>query len=145
MDNEMAGLLKHDTWELVSRSSLPRNRKPTKSKWVYVIKHARDGTIEKFKSRFVVCGYSQIEGLDFDQAFSSTLRSTSLRTLLALAAQHGLQLDHVDVSNAFTQALIDEDIWVEPPKGYEVRDADGTTKVLKLRKALYGCRQSGRL
>ena len=66
MRKEIADLLKSDTWTVVSRSTLPRGRKPTKSRWVYTIKYHRDGTIERRKSRFVVCGYSQVKGKDFD-------------------------------------------------------------------------------
>ena len=146
MDVEIAGLLKHQTWEAVSRKTIPAGRRPTKSKFVYKIKYNRDGTIDKWKSRFVVCGYSQQKGLDYDQSFSSTLRASSFRLLLALASIHKLRLDHMDVSNAFTQANIDDvDIWVEPAKGYEQYDADGRSLVYKLKKALYGSKQSGRL
>ena len=147
MDKEIADLLKHQTWETVSRSSLPAGRKPLKSKWVYKIKYNRDGTIERFKSRFVVCGYSQREGIDYDQAFSSTLRASSFRLLLALSAAKGMRLGHMDVTNAFTQAIIDDvELFVEPAKGYEEYERDGaTTKVLKLKRALYGTKQASRL
>ena len=127
MDREIEALHKHQTWTLMPRSAVPKGRKPTKSKWVYAIKYKADGTVDKFKSRFVVCGYSQVAGIDYDQSFSSTLRATSFRMLLALAAHNRMQLEHVDVSSAFTQAELDEvDIWVEPPKGYASVDPDGS-------------------
>ena len=63
MKKEITDLLKHDTWELVSMEDIPQGRKITKSKWVYTIKYNRDGSVDKFKSRFVVCGYSQVKGL----------------------------------------------------------------------------------
>ena len=85
MQKEIKDLLIHDTWEPVARSSVPSGRKVTKSKWVYTIKYNRDGSIERFKSRFVACGYSQVEGQDFTHSFSATMRSTSFRTLLAEA------------------------------------------------------------
>jgi hypothetical protein len=145
MLKEITDLVKHDTWVKVSRSTLGA-RKPTKSRWVYTIKYNRDGTIDRFKSRFVVCGYSQIEGKDFTKAFSATLRSASFRCLLAIASGRKLQLEHFDVTNAFTQAELDDvDIWVEPPKGFDTeRDKHGTF-VLKLKKALYGTKQASRL
>ena len=147
MDKEISDLLQHQTYDVVSRRSLPNGRKPTKGKWVYKVKYNRDGTIDRFKSRFVVCGYSQREGIDYDQAFSSTLRAASFRLLMALCAIKGYAVEHMDVTSAFTQALLDDvDIWVEPPKGYEEYERDGkTTKVLKLKRALYGTKQASRL
>ena len=91
MDAEILSLTNNQTWTIDSRSAIPRGRKPTKSRWVYAVKYKRDGTIDKFKARFVVCGYSQIEGLDYDRAFSATLRATSFRTVLAIAAGQKLQ------------------------------------------------------
>ena len=133
------------TWKLESRSKIPKGRVALKSKWVFKVKYNRDGTVERFKARFVVCGYSQVQGRDYTHAFSATLRSTSFRTLLAIASGHGLQLEHFDVTNAFTQAeLGDADIWVEPAPGYDQpRDEHGTL-VYKLKKALYGTKQASR-
>lgn len=141
MDKEMKALEGKGTWDRVSESTVPAGRRVTKSKWVYDIKYKRDGSIDKFKARFVVCGYSQEKGLDFEQTFSATMRATSFRTLVALAAANGMKLEHLDVSNAFTQAPIDSDIWVDCGKGFGFKD--GT--VLKLKKALYGAKQSSHL
>ena len=105
---------------------------------VYKLKLRRDGTIDKFKARYVCCGYSQVEGVDFDHTFSATMKATSFRTLLALCVANGLSIDHMDVSNAFTQADIDKDIWVECAKGYGHRCGN----VLRLKKALYGTKQA---
>ena len=73
------------------------------------------------------------------------MRATSFRLLLALAATEGLTLRQCDVANAFTQAKIDCDIFVEQAKGFEVLDEDGTPFLLKLQRALYGTKQAGRL
>ena len=141
MNKEITDLIKHDTWTMINRKDVPKNRKITKSKWVYKIKLNRDNSIERFKSRFVVCGYSQIKGVDYTHSFSATMRATSFRILLALAAGEKLKLEHFDVTNAFTQSDIDSEIYVEPPKGYpEYKD-----KVLKLRKSLYGTKQASRM
>ena len=139
-------LTNNQTWTIDSRSAIPRGRKPTKSRWVYAIKYKRDGTIDKFKARFVVCGYSQIEGLDYDRAFSATLRATSFRTVLAIAAGQKLQLGHIDVTSAFTQAKLDDvDIWIDPPKGLSIGKDSYGPRVLKLKQALYGTKQASRL
>ena len=141
MEREIRELLGRRTWEAVD---LPKGRKATRSRWVFAIKYNSDGTIERFKARFVVCGYSQIQGLDYEQSFSSTMRATTFRTLLALAAQRGLRAEHLDISNAFCQADIDGvDIWVQPPRGFESLCASG--QGLKLLKALYGTKQASYL
>ena len=150
MQAEISALIKNGTWELVSRNDARvRRRKPTKSKWVYKVKRARDGTISKLKSRFCVCGYSQRQGVDYDRAFSATMRATSFRTLLAVAAGKKMRLVHFDVSNAFTQANLDDvDLFVEPPKGFEeweTVNGKRVSKLLHLKRALYGSKQASRL
>ena len=146
MEKEISDLVKHNTWEFVSIDDVPHNRKIVKSRFVYTIKYNRDGTIERFKSRFVACGYSQIRGFDYTNTFSATLRSTSFRLLMAIAAGKKLFLDHFDVTSAFTQSDIDAEIYVEaPPGGFTPKDDQGRPKVLKLKKALYGTKQASRL
>ena len=55
------------------------------SKWIYKIKHTADGSIEKYKARFVARGFSQKEGIKYEETFSPMARCTSIRTILALA------------------------------------------------------------
>ena len=146
MVKEISSLIKHDTWELVSIDDVPRDRKIVKSRFVYTVKYNRDGTIERFKSRFVACGYSQVEGFDYSETFSATLRSTSFRLLMAIAAGKKLTVEHYDVTSAFTQSKIDAEIYVEaPPGNFTPKDAQGRPKVLKLKKALYGTKQASKL
>ena len=146
MNKEITDLIKHDTWELVSIDDVPNDRKVVKSRFVYTIKHNRDGTIERFKARFVACGYSQIKDFDYTETFSATLRSTSLRLLMAIAAGQKLKLEHYDVTSAFTQSEIDAEIYVEAPPGdFTPKDDKGRPKVLRLKKALYGTKQASKL
>ena len=146
MEKEIKALIQHDTWELVSIDDIPSDRKIVKSRFVYTIKYNRDGTIERFKSRFVACGYSQVKHFDYTDTFSATLRSTSFRLLCALASGRKLTLDHFDVTNAFTQSDIDAVIYVEPPPGnFTPKDSKGRPKLLKLQKALYGTKQASKL
>ena len=145
MDIEMKSLLEHNTWELIDKSNVPSNKNIAKSKWCYTVKYNRDGSIERFKARFVVCGYSQVQGQDYTEAFSATLRATSFRMLMAIAAGEKLRLEHFDVKNAFTQANIDADIYVTAARGYESIGRDKVKQVLKLVKSLYGTKQASRL
>ena len=151
MREEWEALIKNETFEFVSHNDpRVRGRKPTKSRWVYTIKYNRDGTISRYKSRFVVCGYSQRQGIDYDRAFSATLRATSFRTLLSIAAGKKMRLMQLDVSNAFTQAEMDDaDVYIEAPKGNfgdtEVIRGKVVSKLLYLKRALYGTKQASRL
>ena len=146
MIKEITDLIKHDTWELVCIDDVPSNRKIVKSRFVYTIKYNRDGTIERFKSRFVACGYSQVKDIDYSETFSATLRHTSFCLLMAIAAGKKLNLDHFDVTSAFTQSNIDAEIYVEaPPGNFTPKDDKGRPKVLKLKKALYGTKQASKL
>ena len=145
MLKEITDLMTNKTWTLVDRSDVPDGRRITKSRWCYDLKYLRDGTIERFKARFVACGYSQIYGQDYTHSFSATLRATSFRTFLAVCSGRQLKIDQFDITNAFTEADIDTEIYVEPPKGFTTKGKDGQTQVLRLRKALYGTKQASRL
>ena len=116
-------------WEYVDQSKVPKGRQISKSKWVYDLKLKRDGTIERFKARFVVRGFSQVKGQDYTESYSATLRATSFRLLMALAAGEKLKCEHFDVKNAFTQSSIDNEIYVQPPKGFETKGKDDMPQV----------------
>ena len=141
MDREIRELLAKNTW-IAER--VPSGRKNTRSRWIFSIKYKSDSTIDRFKARFVVCGYSQVPGVDYDKSFSSTMRATTFRALMAIAATRNLRAEHIDVSNAFCQAELDGvSIWVEPPRGFGGLCGKGFG--LRLLKALYGTKQASRL
>ena len=73
MSSEYQALLENGTWELVP---LPVGRKAVKGRWVYKIKHKMDGSVERYKARFVAQGFTQISGIDFDETFSPTVKIT---------------------------------------------------------------------
>jgi hypothetical protein len=82
MTEEYQSIIKNDVWEIVPR---PKNKDVVSSKWLYKIKHVVDGSIEKHKARFVACGFSQKEGIDYEETFAHVARYTSIRTIIALA------------------------------------------------------------
>jgi len=109
-------------------------------RWVYSIKGDIDGH-DKHKARFVAKGYSQRAGIDYGETFSPTANLTSIRVLMQKAAQEDLILHQMDVKTAYLHAPIDRDIYMEQPEGYV---KEGEKLVCKLKKSIYGLKQSGR-
>lgn len=137
MDDEFLSLQKNQTWKLVN---LPEGRKLVNSRWVFKVKEKPNGEIERFKARLVVCGYTQEYGIDYEETFSPVVKFTSIRAILAMAAAEGLKTKQFDVKTAFLYGELSEEIYMRQPKGYE----DGTSKVCKLQRSLYGLKQSSR-
>jgi hypothetical protein len=86
MAEEHQSIMRNEVWEIVSR---PKEKSVVTSKWVYKIKHAADGSVDKYKARFVAIGFSQKEGEDYDETFAPVARYTSIRTIISLAASMG--------------------------------------------------------
>lgn len=130
MDREMDCLYKNKTWELVE---WPENKKIVDVKWVFTKKSET-----KFKARLVAEGFQQ--GAVADDIYSPVAKMQTLKILLAYCCQKGLYIDQMDVETAFLNGKVSSEIYVKQPKGYE----DGTSKVCKLYKALYGLKESPR-
>jgi len=139
MKEELAMINKNGTWQLISR---PEDRKVIGVKWVYRTKLNPDGSIHKHKARLVVKGYSQMAGVDYGDTFAPVARHETIRLLVALAAQCGWKIFHLDVKSAFLNGILEEEIYVEQPIGFLV--AGHEDKVYKLHKALYGLKQAPR-
>jgi hypothetical protein len=112
------------------------------SKWLFKIKHVADGSIEKHKERFISRGFSQKEGIDYEETFAPVARYTSIRTIIALATKMKWKLHHMDVKTTFLNGVIDEEVYIEQPQGFKVEDRK--SHVYKLKKALYGLKQAPR-
>ena len=138
-DCEYQSLMENKTWELVE---LPTNRKTIGSKWVFKVKYGKHGEVDRFKGRLVAKGYSQKYGVDYDETFSPVLRFSSLRILLAYAVQKKMLVHQMDVTTAFLNGDLEEEIYMEQPEGYVVSGKEHM--VCKLKKSLYGLKQSPR-
>lgn len=139
MKDEMDSLAKNKTWDLVE---LLESKKVVGCKWVYKLKKGADDTVLKYKAKLVAKGFSQKAGIDFHEIFSPVVKLVSIRILLALVALYDLELEQLDVKTAFLHGDLDEAIFMEQPQGF----AQNRNKrfVCKLRKSLYGLRQSPR-
>jgi len=133
MMEEMASIEQNKTWKLVN---LPHGHRPIGLKWVFKVKRDETGAIVKHKARLVAKGYVQQEGVDFDEVFAPVARMESIRMLLAVAAQEGWLVHHMDVKSAFLSGELKEEVYVRQPPGFVTVGHEG--KVLKLQKALYG-------
>jgi hypothetical protein len=139
MTEEYQSILKNDVWDIVPR---PEGKSVVTSKWIYKIKHAVDGSVKKYKARFVARGFSQVAGVDYDETFAPVAQHTSIRTIIALAAYMGWKLHQIDVKTAFLNGEIDEEVYIKQPEGFMIHDKK--THVCRLKKALYGLKQAPR-
>lgn len=138
MDEEMGKMEKYDVWEVVWRT----NQRTLTGKWVYTRKIDGDsGRPSAYKARFVVRGFQQIAGRDFDELFASVAHRPSLRVFLSIVNYMDWECDQMDVIGAFLKGDIDRDLYVELPEGSDI-PAD---HVLHLKKSLYGLKQSPHL
>ncbi|KAJ3553828.1 hypothetical protein NM688_g3412 [Phlebia brevispora] len=138
MDKEMDQLKNMGTFELVD---LPPGRKAVGSRWVFLIKRDSEGRIVKYKSRLVAQGFSQIPGQDFTETYAPVMRLESLRTLLAIAAVNDWPVHQMDVVGAYLNSELKEEVYMRQPPGYD----DGTGRVYRLIKGLYGLRQAANI
>ncbi|CAI7734691.1 unnamed protein product [Closterium sp. NIES-53] len=137
MESELKSIEENGTWELVE---LPEGRKAITSKWLFKIKSDADGKIERYKSRLVAKGYQQKEKVDYKELFAPVVKPTTLRTLLAGAAIKAWVVKQMDVTTAFLNGVLEEEIFMAQPEGFD----DGSGRVLRLKKALYGLNQAPR-
>jgi len=114
-EEEINSLYENGTWELVL---LPEGRKAVGSKWMFKIKRHADGSIERYKARVVAKRYSQHPGLDYTEVFAPTFRMASLRTIIALSALKGWELHSIDISCAFLNGDLEEDIYMQQPEEF---------------------------
>ena len=117
VNSEIESILSNHTWELVD---LPPGNKPLGSKWIFKRKMNTDGTIDKYKTRLVVKGYKQKEGLDYFDTYSRVTGITSIRMLIALAVVHDFKFDQMDVKTTFLKGELEEDIYMEQPNVFIV-------------------------
>ena len=106
------------------------------SKWIYKIKHVADGSIEKYKERYVAKGFSQKEGIDHEETFGPAARCTSIKNIMALAYMMKWNIHQMDVNTTFLNGMIEEEVYIKQPQGFDVKDR--VTHVCNLKKALYG-------
>ncbi|XP_073056906.1 uncharacterized protein [Primulina eburnea] len=139
MHDELEEFVRNDVWTLVPS---PDHGNVIGTKWVFKNKTDESGNIIRNKARLVAQGYTQVEGVDFDETFAPVARIESIRLLLAIACYMKIKLFQMDVKSAFLNGFLSEEVHVRQPKGF--KDPHKPNHVYKLKKALYGLKQAPR-
>jgi hypothetical protein len=137
MTEELDQIEKNDTWELVPR---PTNKNVIGSKWVYKNKMNEQENIVRNKARLVCKGYSQIEGLDFDETFAPVARLEAIILFSSYACHKNFKVYQMDVKSSFLNGDLKEEVYMEQREGFQL--SNNPDFVCKLKKALYGLKQA---
>lgn len=137
METEFTALQSNRTWVLVPR---PTGVNIVGCKWIFKLKQNPDGTIDKYKARLIARGFTQQYGIDYQHTFSPVVKPATIRLVLSLVVSRGWHLHQIDVNNAFLHGILEEEVYMQQPPGFE--DSKHPQHVCKLRKALYVLKQS---
>ena len=122
--------------------TLHKGKKTVGCKWVYIVKQRADGSVERYKAWLVAKGYTQTYGLDYEETFALVAKMNSIRILLSLATNLDWPLHQFDVKNTFLHGDLEEEVYMDILPGFEDSKTEG--KVCRLKKSLYGLKQSPR-
>jgi hypothetical protein len=139
---EYDGHLDSGTWKKVFLKNVPPGKNILRGKWILDDKRGEDGKILKYKARFVAMGNTQKHLIDYDETFAGVMVAKSFRIMLSILNEDpSYEMEHWDVKMAFTQAPLEEEIFMYEPEGFET---EGEKTVLRLLKSLYGLKQAAR-
>ncbi|CAL8167923.1 unnamed protein product [Prunus armeniaca] len=141
MDEEMLALQKNATWELMP---LPQRKNKVGCWWIYTMKLKADESIERYKVKLVAKGHTQKYGVDYEETFAPVAEINTIRVLLSLVAILDWPLHQFDDKNAFLHGDLEEEVYMDLPQGCNLVH-DRKNQVCKLRKSLYGLKQSPRV
>lgn len=135
MREELQSFEYNDAWELID---IPSDTSIVQCKWVFHKKLDVNDKV-RYRARLVAKGFSQRSGIDYVDTFAPVVKHSTLRMLFALSTQWDMDITHLDVITAFLNGHLNENICMYLPVGFECTDKG---KVLKLKKAIYGLKQS---
>jgi hypothetical protein len=139
MLDEFNALIRNDTWSLVPR---PAGVNLVTGKWIFRHKLHPDGTLARYKARWVVRGFTQQPGVDYGETFSPVVKPAMVRVVLSIATANSWPIHQMDVKNAFLHGQLAEIVYCQQPSGFV--DTTHPTHVCRLNKSLYGLKQAPR-
>ena len=139
MQEELLQFKLQEVWTLVD---LPNGKRAIGTKWVFRCKRDERGIVIRNKARLVAQGFTQEEGIDYDEVFAPVARLEAIRLFLAYASYKNFPVYQMDVKSAFLYGKIPEPVYVMQPPGFE--DPKYPDRVYKVKKALYGLHQAPR-
>ena len=139
MLDEYTALIRNDTWCLVP---CPAGVNVVTEKWIFRHKLNSDGTLARYKARWVVRGFTQQAGVDYGETFSPVVKPATIRVVLSIATSHKWPIHQLDVKNAFLHGELAETVYCAQPSGFI--DASKPNHVCQLQKSLYGLKQAPR-
>jgi hypothetical protein len=139
MEDEYGALMSNGTWELIFR---PCNSNVITGKWIFTHKLRADGSFNRYKARWVLRGFTQRPGVDYDETFSPVVKPTTVRTVLSIAVCRDWPIQQLDVKNAFLHSTLTETVYCSQPTGFA--DPAHPDLVCRLKKPLYGLKQVSR-
>jgi len=139
MADKYQALIDNGTWHLVPR---PPGANIVMGKWIFKHKFHSDGSLARHKARWVVRGFSQRHGIDYDETFSLVVKPATIRVVLSLAASRSWPIHQIDVNNAFLHGHLVEMVYCQQPPGFV--DPARPDYVCLLQLSLYGLKQAPR-
>ena len=136
MEIKMTTLIQMETFDVIQRT---HKLNVISSVWAFKIKRFPDGSVKKLKARLCARGFEQVEGRDYFETFAPVVQWLTVRLILIMTILLGLENQQIDYTAAFVQAPIDTDVYVEMPRLFSTPG-----KVWKLKKSIYGLKQSPR-
>jgi hypothetical protein len=139
MEEEYTALMDNNTWDLVPR---PANANVVTGKWIFKHKFHADASLDRYKARWVLRGFTQRPGIDYDETFSPVVKPATVRTVLTIAHSRDWPIHQLDVKNAFLQGTLSETVYCYQPTGFT--NSALPQHVCRLNKSLYGLKQAPR-
>ena len=133
MEDEIKSMSSKDVWDL---ENIPKGAKTVGCKWVYKIKYDSKGNIEKYRARLVAKGFTQREGIDYNETFSPVSCKDSCRIIMALVAHYDLELHQMDAKTTFLNGELKENVYMAQLEGLVVEGKEHLACHLK--KSIYG-------
>jgi hypothetical protein len=139
MRDEFDALQQNNMWSLVSK---PSSVNVVSGKWVFRHKFHADGTLARYKARWVCHGISQQQGVDFEEIFSPVCKPSTIRVVLSLVVSSAWPIHQLDVKNAFLHGTLNKTVYCQQPSGF--KNSSSSDLVCLLHKSLYGLKQAPR-